>query len=43
MDVKKIGQIPDGGGWKAHGRAATRAAKAKSGQNGLRLRALPGR
>lgn len=24
MDVKKIGRIPDGGGWKAHGRAAGR-------------------
>lgn len=23
MDVKKLGKIPDGGGWKAHGRAAT--------------------
>jgi transposase InsO family protein len=23
VDVKKIGKIPDGGGWKAHGRAAT--------------------
>lgn len=23
MDVKKIGRIPDGGGWKVHGRAAT--------------------
>jgi transposase InsO family protein len=34
MDVKKIGQIPDGGGWKAHGRAATRAAKAKSAKMG---------
>jgi len=22
MDVKKLGKIPDGGGWKAHGRAA---------------------
>lgn len=21
MDVKKIGRIPDGGGWNAHGRA----------------------
>jgi hypothetical protein len=21
MDVKKVGRIPDGGGWKAHGRA----------------------
>jgi len=27
MDVKKIGKIPDGGGWKAHGRAATKAEK----------------
>ena len=23
MDVKKLGRIPDGGGWQAHGRAAT--------------------
>jgi transposase InsO family protein len=23
IDVKKIGKIPDGGGWRAHGRAAT--------------------
>ena len=23
MDVKKLGKIPDGGGWKVHGRAAT--------------------
>lgn len=22
MDVKKLGKIPDGGGWKAHGRAS---------------------
>jgi len=29
IDVKKIGRIPDGGGWKAHGRAATNAAKRK--------------
>ena len=27
MDVKKIGRIPDGGGWKAHGRAATATVK----------------
>jgi transposase InsO family protein len=27
MDVKKIGRIPDGGGWRAHGRAATAADK----------------
>jgi hypothetical protein len=24
MDVKKIGKIPDGGGWCAHGRPATK-------------------
>jgi transposase InsO family protein len=23
MDVKKVGRIPEGGGWRAHGRAAT--------------------
>ena len=27
MDVKKIGRIPDGGGWKAHGRPATNRHK----------------
>jgi transposase InsO family protein len=27
MDVKKLGKIPDGGGWKALGRAATTAQK----------------
>jgi transposase len=31
MDVKKIGRIPDGGGWKAHGRAmGSTAAKKKA-------------
>lgn len=29
MDVKKLGRIPDGGGWRAHGTAATKAAKAR--------------
>ena len=29
VDVKKIGKIPDGGGWRAHGRAATQPAKSK--------------
>jgi transposase InsO family protein len=27
IDVKKLGRIPDGGGWHAHGRAATRVGK----------------
>ena len=27
MDVKKLGKIPDGGGWRAHGRAATSPTK----------------
>ena len=34
MDIKKIGRIPDGGGWRAHGRAATRPAKAKAARIG---------
>ena len=29
VDVKRIGRIPDGRGWRAHGRAATVAAKNK--------------
>ena len=29
VDVKKIGKIPDGGGWRVHGRAAASAAKNK--------------
>jgi len=29
MDVKKVGRIPDGGGWRAHGRAATVETKHK--------------
>lgn len=29
LDVKKIGRIPRGGGWRAHGRAATAAQKHK--------------
>ncbi len=27
IDVKKIGRIPDGGGWRAHGRASTAAQR----------------
>nr|AHE14767.1 integrase core domain protein [uncultured bacterium] len=27
MDVKKIGRIPDGGGWRAHGRARREATR----------------
>lgn len=34
MDVKKLGKIPDGGGWKAHGRAATNPAKHKRAKVG---------
>ena len=29
MDVKKLGKIPDGGGWRAHGREATAAQRHK--------------
>ena len=31
LDVKKLGRIPDGGGWWAHGRGAGAALKAKRG------------
>jgi transposase len=30
MDVKKLGQIPDGGGWRAHGREAVSITRARS-------------
>jgi transposase InsO family protein len=35
MDVKKIGRIPDGGGWKAHGRAASRTRRDKAARIGF--------
>lgn len=31
MDVKKLGRIPDGGGWRAHGRIEIPDPKLKSG------------
>jgi transposase InsO family protein len=31
MDVKKLGRIPDGGGWRAHGRAGNLHPSCKSG------------
>lgn len=31
MDVKKVGQIPDGGGWRAHGRGSDQARASKRG------------
>ena len=31
LDVKKVGRIPDGGGWRAHGRGTTAAKAAKRG------------
>lgn len=35
MDVKKIGRIPDGGGWKAHGRAMGSTAAKKRARIGF--------
>jgi transposase InsO family protein len=35
MDVKKIGRIPDGGGWRAHGKAMGRTAAQKKAQIGF--------
>jgi transposase InsO family protein len=35
MDVKKIGRIPDGGGWRAHGRAALSTTRDRTGRIGF--------
>jgi transposase InsO family protein len=35
MDVKKIGRIPDGGGWKAHGRQMGSTGQAKRARIGF--------
>ena len=35
MDVKKVGRIPDGGGWKAHGRTMGSTAAAKKARIGF--------
>jgi transposase InsO family protein len=35
MDVKKLGRIPDGGGWKAHGREMGRTWKRKNAPVGF--------
>ncbi len=43
VDSKKLGKIPPGGGWRAHGRnTATRSARAKRPDRVL-VRALRGR
>ena len=34
MDVKKLGRIPDGGGWRAHGRASGSIRRDHQGQVG---------
>ncbi|MCU1392821.1 MAG: Mobile element protein [Ilumatobacteraceae bacterium] len=34
MDVKKVGKIPDGGGWKAHGRGAGKTSAQKKARIG---------
>jgi len=35
MDVKKLGRIPDGGGWRAHGRAAGSTSRDRSTRVGF--------
>ena len=35
MDVKKIGRIPSGGGWRAHGREQVSAARNRQGGTGF--------
>ena len=43
MDVKKLGRIPDGGGWRAHGRAMGTDRGQARRPDRVRLRPLPGR
>jgi hypothetical protein len=38
MDVKKLGKISQGGGWRAHGRAGTTVSKRKRGKDGYDMR-----
>jgi hypothetical protein len=40
MDVKKLGRIPDGGGWRAHGRGAGSIRRDRSSKGRLRLHPL---
>ena len=40
MDVKKLGRIPDGGGWRAHGRPMGSTGGTEEGPDRLRLRPL---
>ncbi|MFD4184155.1 IS481 family transposase [Rhodococcus sp. NPDC058514] len=35
MDVKKLGRIPDGGGWRAHGRASGSTTRDRSTKTGF--------
>jgi transposase InsO family protein len=34
MDVKKLGRIPDGGGWRVHGRAGSRTSRDRAAKVG---------
>lgn len=44
VDIKKLGKIPDGGGWRVHGRGSAQAKHAKSGRDRTaRQGAKPGR
>lgn len=33
LDVKKVGVIPDGGGWQAHGRGSEQARQVERAKN----------
>jgi leucine-zipper of insertion element IS481 len=43
MDVKKLGNIPDGGGWKAHGRQMDPAPPARSSRSATTVEHPPAR
>ena len=43
MDVKKLGRIPDGGGWRAHGRDRREATRDRTAKLGYDYVHSPGR
>ena len=41
LDIKKLGRVPDGGGWRAHGRGSAPALAADRAKNRTRRRGGP--
>lgn len=43
MDIKKLGRIPDGGGWRVHGRNSPHARRVGAADRAARQGASPSR